>query len=81
MRTINIQEVKTNLSRLIEKAVSGEPFIIAKAGKPLVKVSRLGPVGETRMKRLGFMNGQITVPDDFDRMGGEAIERLFEGNT
>ena len=79
MRTINIHEAKTNLSILIEKAVCGEPFIIAKAGKPLVKVSGLSPVGETRVKRLGFMNGQINVPDDFDRMGSETIERLFEG--
>jgi antitoxin (DNA-binding transcriptional repressor) of toxin-antitoxin stability system len=81
MRTINIHEAKTNLSRLIEKAVSGEPFIIAKAGKPMVKVSRWGTVDETQVKRLGFMNGQITVPDDFDRMGSEEIERLFEGKA
>ena len=79
MRTINIHEAKTNLSILIEKAVCGEPFIIAKADKPLVKVSGLCPVGERRVKRLGFMNGQINVPDDFDRMGSETIERLFEG--
>ncbi|MGJ3502585.1 type II toxin-antitoxin system Phd/YefM family antitoxin, partial [Piscirickettsia salmonis] len=38
MQTVNIHEAKTHLSRLIEKASSGEPFIIAKAGKPLVKV-------------------------------------------
>ena len=57
MRTINIHEAKTNLSILIEKAVCGEPFIIAKADKPLVKVSGLCPVGERRVKRLGFMNG------------------------
>ena len=44
MQTINIHEAKTNLSRLIEKAVKGEPFIIAKAGKPLVKVSRLDAI-------------------------------------
>ena len=82
MRTININEAKTNLSRLIEKAVKGEPFIIAKAGKPLVKVSRLVPIsGETKMKRLGFMNGQIAVPEDFDRMGNEEIEWLFKGKA
>lgn len=82
MRTININEAKINLSRLIEKAVKGEPFIIAKAGKPLVKVSRLIPIaGETKMKRLGFMNGQITVPEDFDRMGNEEIEWLFKGKA
>lgn len=38
METINIHEAKTHLSRLVEQAAKGEPFIIAKAGKPLVKV-------------------------------------------
>lgn len=79
MQTINIHEAKTNLSRLIEKAVKGEPFIIAKAGKPLVKVSRLDAIEDKPLKRLGFMAGQIAVPDDFDRMGSEEIERLFGG--
>jgi len=79
MQTINIHEAKTHLSRLIEKAFRGEPFIISKAGKPLVKVSRLDAVSGTQAKRLGFMKGQISVPDDFDRMGSQEIERLFEG--
>lgn len=79
MLTINIHEAKTNLSRLIEKAVKGEPFIIAKAGKPLVKVTRIEPCPETPIKRLGFLIGQISVPDDFDRMGDQEIDRLFEG--
>ena len=41
MRTVNIHEAKTHLSRLLDEAVKGEPFIIAKAGKPLVKVTRI----------------------------------------
>ena len=81
MRTVNIHEAKTQLSRLIELAVRGEPFIIAKAGKPLVKVTALDvPVGE-QIRRLGFMAGQITVPGDFDRMGGEEIAELFTGGA
>jgi len=79
MLTINIHEAKTNLSRLIDMAVKGEPFIIAKAGKPLVKVSRIEKRDAPPKKRLGFMNGQITVPDDFDRMGEEEITSLFGG--
>ncbi len=80
MQTVNIHEAKTQLSRLIEQAVKGESFIIAKAGKPLVKVTSLGaPVGE-QVKRLGFMSGQIEVPEDFDRMGGREIEKLFGGS-
>jgi len=79
MKTVNIHEAKTQLSRLVDEASKGEPFVIAKAGKPMVKVTALGaPVG-TEVKRLGFMTGQISVPDDFDRMGEEEIERTFSG--
>jgi antitoxin (DNA-binding transcriptional repressor) of toxin-antitoxin stability system len=81
MKTINIHKAKTQLSRLVEEAYKGEPFVIAKAGKPMVKVSALGsPVGK-EIKRLGFMAGQISVPDDFDRMGEEEIEHIFSGGT
>jgi prevent-host-death family protein len=77
MHTVNIHEAKTQLSKLVEQAVEGEPFIIAKAGKPLVKVTRLETPSGTQVRRLGFMAGQIIVPDDFDRMGCEVIEKLF----
>jgi prevent-host-death family protein len=78
MRTVNIHEAKTHLSRLIELAVAGEPFIIAKAGKPLVRVSALEPPTAPRMQRLGFLRDQITVPDDFDRMGESEIAGTFQ---
>ena len=77
MQTVNIHQAKTHLSRLVEQAARGEPFVIAKAGKPLVKVTRLDAPTAQQAKRLGFMAGQISVPDDFDRMGSEAIEKLF----
>jgi len=77
MNIINIHEAKTHLSRLVELAAKGEPFIIAKAGKPLVKVTAIdAPLSEGK-RRLGFMEGLIAVPDDFDRMGEEEIEHLF----
>lgn len=79
MQIINIHEAKTHLSRLIEQAVKGEPFIIAKAGNPLVKVTRLDAPTTGQGRRLGFMTGQISVPDDFDRMGDPEIELLFGG--
>lgn len=79
MLTVNIHDAKTNLSRLIDKAAKGEPFVIAKAGKPLVKVVPVDSVVPVTPKRLGFMQGQITVPDDFDQMGAEEIETLFDG--
>lgn len=79
METFNIHEAKTHLSRLIDKAVKGEPFIIAKAGKPLVKVAAIEPEPVDTSRRLGFMRGQIKVPDDFDTMGQAEIEAMFYG--
>lgn len=78
MRTVNIHEAKTNLSRLIEDAVKGEDFIIAKAGRPLVKVTALTPVDKPK-RRLGFLEGQFVIPDDFDEMGREEIAAMFYG--
>ena len=78
MRTVNIHKAKTHLSRLIEAAAKGEPFIIAKAGKPLVKVVPVD--APTAPKRFDFMKGQFTVPDDFDTMDQEEIEQLFYGD-
>ena len=78
MRTVNIHEAKTHLSRLIEAAAKGEPFIIAKAGKPLVKVVPVD--APTAARRLGFMRGAVSVPDDFDTMHQEEIEKLFYGD-
>ena len=80
MNTVNIHEAKTHLSRLVEQAAGGEPFIIAKAGKPLVKVVALETPEAGQVRRLGFLEGQILVPDDFDRMGSAEIEELFGGN-
>lgn len=78
-RTVNIHEAKTHLSRLVDQAAKGEPFVIAKAGKPLVKVMRLEAPAPGLARRLGFMAGQIEVPDDFDRLGADEIDRRFGG--
>jgi prevent-host-death family protein len=77
MHQVNIHEAKTHLSRLIDEAVQGEPFVIAKAGKPLVKVIALTTPTEKSVHRLGFMIGQLTLPKDFDRLGSQEIEELF----
>lgn len=77
MHTVNIHEAKTQLSKLVDQAVNGESFIIAKAGKPLVKVSKLDTPEPSAQKRIGFMKGQIEVPADFDEMGKAEIAKLF----
>jgi prevent-host-death family protein len=81
MQTINIHEAKTHLSRLVDEAAKGNVFIIAKAGKPMVKVL---PLSEGELKgaeKLGFMSGEISVPDDFDSLAAEEMIRLFEGKS
>jgi prevent-host-death family protein len=79
MDTINIHAAKTHLSRLVDKAAKGESFIIAKAGKPMVMVVPLEAQDRPKPQRLGFMRGRIKIPDDFDTMGQEEIERMFHG--
>ena len=76
MKTINIHDAKTHLSKLVEGAANGEAFVIAKAGKPMVKVTRLE---DAPPRRTGFLKGQIKFPDDFDDMGSAEIEAMFTG--
>lgn len=78
MRTVNIHDAKTHLSKLIDRAVKGEAFIIAKAGKPLVKVVALGEPAAPR-PRIGFLQGRLSVPANFDDLGRDEIEGAFEG--
>lgn len=82
LRIVNIHEAKTHLSRLVEEAVNGRPFIIAKAGKPLAKVVPLDePVVDVK-RRIGFLKGTFTLPDDFDEIDKQLdkeIEDLFYG--
>lgn len=78
MKTVNMHEAKTHLSKLVEEAVNGEPFIIAKAGKKLVKVTVLEAEAP---KRTGFLKDQIDIPEDFDTMFADEIASMFEGRS
>jgi prevent-host-death family protein len=78
MQIVDIHDARRQLSKLVDQAAKGEPFIIAKAGKPLVKVAAIDAPTSNRVQRLGFMAGQITVPDDFDEMRHFEIKRVFE---
>ncbi|BEV12681.1 type II toxin-antitoxin system prevent-host-death family antitoxin [Asticcacaulis sp. DW145] len=79
MTTVNIHEAKTHLSRLVEQAAKGESFIIAKAGKPVARVSAIDAPDRAQVRRLGFLSGHIRTPYDFDRLGEEEVARLFGG--
>ena len=77
MPIVNIHEAKTHLSRLIERVARGETFVIAKAGRPMVKLVPIGSAEPAKPKRLGFLEGAFTVPKDFDRMAENEIAGLF----
>ncbi|MBM2826520.1 MAG: prevent-host-death protein [Dehalococcoidia bacterium] len=75
MVIVNMHDAKTHLSKLVDQAVKGESFVIAKAGKPMVKVTALE--APAAPQRLGFLAGEIAVPEDFDRMGEAEIAALL----
>ena len=79
MITVNIHKAKTQLSRLVDEAASGRPFIIAKAGRPMVKVTALDTPTGKQVRRLGFLASPFSIPDDFNTMGSAEIERIFQG--
>ena len=79
MTTVNIHEAKTHLSRLVERAAKGETITIAKAGKPMVKIVPIEQPKVETSRRLGFLEGQFRVPDDFDRMLEDEISEMFNG--
>ena len=76
-----MHEAKTHLSRLVDEAAAGEPFVICKAGRPMVCVSPLSEAGTAGapLRRLGLLAGQCQVPDDFDQLGAAEISDQFEG--
>lgn len=79
MDIVDIRKAKTHLSRLVDEAAKGKSFLIAKAGKPMVKVTALDAPSGKKMRRLGFLLGQFSIPDDFNALGAKRIARLFGG--
>ncbi len=80
MHTVTLHDAETQLPQLVEHAARGEAFIISKGGCPMVKVI---PFDTTigHPQRLGFMAGEISVPEDFDSMGSSEIAALFIGGV
>lgn len=85
MTTVNLYAAKTHLSRLVEEAARGEEVVIAKAGKPMVRLVPVAREEPPRPKRrLGGLAEEAkangwTVPDDFDTMFQDEIIAMFEG--
>ena len=79
MKSVNIHEAKTHLSRLVERVQAGEEIIIAKAGRPAAK---LVPVESARRPvKIGGLKSGTPVPDDFNTMFEGEIEALFGGSS
>jgi prevent-host-death family protein len=77
MKQVNVHEAKTHLSRLIEEVESGVEVIIAKAGKP---VARLAPIrGRGRRRKLGVLDGEFEIPDDFNAPLPDEVLASFAG--
>jgi prevent-host-death family protein len=80
MLTVNIHDAKTQLSKLIARAVAGEPFIIAKAGKPMVRVEAIESERQPHKSRLGGLVGKVApLPDNFDDLFRDEIAEMFYG--
>jgi prevent-host-death family protein len=78
MKKVNIYEAKTRLSQLVEEVASGRDVVIARAGRPVARLTRLSGIGGKR--RLGVLNGRFRIPDDFNRPLPDDVSRSFEGD-
>lgn len=77
METVNIYDAKTHLSKLVDKAASGEDVVVSRNGKPLVRITRLEPT--RRRIRFGLLKGKLSVPEDFDAPLPDEVLAGFEG--
>jgi len=64
MKTVNVHEAKTHLSRLLDEVQAGQEVVIARAGRPVARLVPLAP--ERPPRRLGILAGRYAVPDDWD---------------
>ena len=78
MQIFNTHQAKSQLSQLIEMALAGEDIIIARAGKPTVKLSRYTP--PKKYRTIGKFKGKIWVANDFDAESDEINEMFYGGS-
>jgi prevent-host-death family protein len=78
MKIVNIYEAKTRLSQLVEEAAAGKDVVIARAGRPVARLTRLSRAGAKR--KLGMLDGRFRIPDDFNRPLPDGVRRSFEGD-
>jgi len=78
VKTVNIYEAKTRLSQLVAEVASGEDVVIARAGRPVARLTRLQKTA--RKRRLGLLDGRFRIPDDFNRPLPKDVVRAFEND-
>lgn len=81
MLTVNMHEAKTQLSKLVEAALGGEEVVIAKAGKPAVRLVRVEPTPAPRPRSelLGMCRDEFwEAPDAWDPMSGEELAEWYD---
>lgn len=76
MTALNVHEAKTHFSRVLTRVEAGEEVVIARGGKPIARVVPYDPRA-IRKRKLGFLRGQIDVPEDFDTMFQDEIKGMF----
>jgi prevent-host-death family protein len=79
MRTVNVHEAKTHLSRLLQTVADGEEIVIAKAGKPIARLVPHETKGEPR--KPGALRESIWIADDFDDPLPQPLAAAFRGES
>ena len=79
MRIANITEAKAQLSRLVDQALAGEDVVIARAGRPLVRLTVVEADDRPRDLSHGYWAGRLRIPDDFDAPLPDEVLNAFEG--
>lgn len=77
VKKVNIYDAKTQLSKLVEEAAAGRDVVIARAGRPVARLTRVEAGGK---RRLGVLDGRFRIPNDFNRPLPEEVIRAFEGS-
>lgn len=78
MTVVNLHAAKTHFSRLVDQAAAGEEIIIAKAGKPVARLTSLEPLGPRPKRKLGTLEGRAVIPPDFDAPLPDDVLDAFE---
>jgi prevent-host-death family protein len=81
MRIANITEAKAQLSRLVDAALAGEEVVIARAGRPLVRLAVVAPDDRPRDLSVGYWHGRVRIADDFDAPLPDEVLGAFEGDA